>query len=372
MPCKKLVFITNIPNHYRIPLFNELQRKLAEHNWELHVIFGAMGYQGRLTDVNLSECQFNYSVLNSGVFHSIERKTGFLFYVGLLSQLKKLHPTQVFVAGFSLSTIKLAMFKPFFGYSYHIVSGSLKAKGAFRTWLRKALLKRAEGAVAYGSLAKAYFEGLGANPQQVVKMGNTVDTDFFASETKKLKGALAKSNPKHLTYVGYLNARKNVGELIHVLKELITLRQDVVLDIIGAGDNLTQIKNLVDENGLNQFVKFHGFKQKEELPKYLCTTDVFLFQTDADIWGLVLNEAMAAGIPCIASVNAGATSDLIEEGVTGFSADFTNHNAVAQQIDWMLSHPKEMNELGARASSFIEKNYSLEACANRLISALRI
>lgn len=51
----------------------------------------------------------------------------------------------------------------------------------------------------------------------------------------------------------------------------------------------------------------------------------FLFQTDFDIWDLVLVEAMSAGLPCISSIHAGATHDLIKDGVTGFAMNLSEN-----------------------------------------------
>lgn len=89
------------------------------------------------------------------------------------------------------------------------------------------------------------------------------------------------------------------------------LRNDFSLRIIGDGPAADSLKTLTKELELENTIIFEGFKQKSDLPPYLEQTDCFLFQTGCDIWGLVLNEAMASGLPCIVSPNAGAARDLI-------------------------------------------------------------
>ena len=374
MSNKWIVLVTNIPNQYRIPLFNELDRQLKESGRELYVIFGALGYLKRKSIIDMTECDFSYEILQSGLLQKVESKTGFLFYAGLLSTLKKLNTDRIIVAGYSLATIKI-WFRSFFCKTdYFIWSGSIeregKQDGLLRKFQRKTLIGRAKGFIAYGSLAKKKFELLGAAPSKVTAVGNTVDTYFFEKETARIRKTIKSQEKKHLTYIGYLTPRKNVQVLIKAMKELSKQRNDFVLDIIGDGESLEELKYLVNNNGLEEKVLFHGFQQKKELPSFLALSNCFLFQTDFDIWGLVLNEAMAAGIPCLSSINAGATEDLIEEGVTGFKVNFAKSSQVGEKINWILNNPTEMEKLGKNASNFIASNYSLSKCAELIISRI--
>jgi glycosyltransferase involved in cell wall biosynthesis len=77
---------------------------------------------------------------------------------------------------------------------------------------------------------------------------------------------------------------------------------------------------------------------------------------------------MAAGVPCLASTNAGATEDLIIEGVTGFKVNFENTLAIVEKVNWVLNQPEEMKKIGSTAKTFIGSNYSLSKCAENMIS----
>lgn len=368
----KIVLITNIPNQYRVPLFNELQIQLERQGKQFHVIFGAEGYDARKSIIDLSECKFSYEILTQGRLKWLEKKTGFLFYTGLPKRLKELDANHLIVAGYSLATIKIWWKSLFKKTNYFIWSGSISQKGKkqsfLRTFERKLLIKRAKGFIAYGSLAKEKFIELGASPHKVKAVGNTVDTSFFERETQKKRADMIASDKKYLTYIGYLTERKRVEELIPVMLELSKLRADFILEIIGDGANRKSLENLVRKNDLEEHIKFYGFQQKEQLPNFLARSNCFLFQTSFDIWGLVLNEAMAAGVPCLSSVYAGATEDLIEDGITGFKVNFANSNKVAIRINEMLNNPDDMKELSKKATSFIQSNYSLSTCAKRIIA----
>jgi glycosyltransferase involved in cell wall biosynthesis len=372
---KKVMIVTNIPNPYRIPLFNEINYQLATKGIKLKVLFGAKGYSRRMFKIDMHECLFEYLILNGRVFKLRKNKKSLFTYAGLLREIKFQKPDVIIIIGYSWGTVKLWL-RSFFKKTVYIIwSGSVihpyRRQSILRKWQRKMLIKRASGFIAYGRKARDYLIRLGAAPEKISIAINTVDTDFFSQKTEELRKSLSKeSNQKYLTYIGYLTKRKNVKRLLEVILELSKFRSDFVLDIVGDGPERGSLEGFVREKSIEKFVVFHGFKQKFELPQFLARSSCFLFQTDFDIWGLVLNEAMAAGIPCIASVNAGATHDLIREGETGFAADFSDSEKVVEKICWILDHPKEALIMGKKASDFITKNAGLNNSAKGFMDAI--
>ncbi len=69
---KKILLITNIPNRYRIPLFNELNRQLKERDIKLKVVFGALGYDRRKWKIDMNECHFDYLNLHNDLLQGEE------------------------------------------------------------------------------------------------------------------------------------------------------------------------------------------------------------------------------------------------------------------------------------------------------------
>jgi glycosyltransferase involved in cell wall biosynthesis len=139
---------------------------------------------------------------------------------------------------------------------------------------------------------------------------------------------------------------------------------------VGDGPYKDELKRIVEDWDIKDLVRFEGFKQKEDIPFYLARADCFLFPSDYDIWGLVLNEAMAAGVPCISSIHAGATHDLIIEGETGFAVDFTETGKAAEKITWIFDHPEKARIMGENASRFISENASLQKSAQGFVQAI--
>lgn len=374
--CKKrIMLVTNIPNPYRIPLFNQLNSKLQGMDLELKVVFGAKGYERRKWDIDLEDCQFDFEILKSRKLKLGAAERIMFSYKGLLRAINRYEPEIIIIIGYSLGTFKLFLRSFFKKTKYIIWSGSVSKEGRNDTFLRicyrKLLIARAVGFVAYGQKAKDYLISLGAPEDRIQIAINTVDTEFFRVETEKLRSrSVGNNSPRHLTYIGYLEPRKNVMRILEVVKLLNRQRNDFVLAIIGDGSDKKRLTDFADQNGLNNVVSFHGFKQKDELPEFLAKSSCFLFQTDFDIWGLVLNEAMAAGIPCISSINAGATNDLIIEGKTGFALDFAHRQDVLEKINLILDDPQLAETLGTNAQKHIEEHASIEKSASGFVKAI--
>jgi glycosyltransferase involved in cell wall biosynthesis len=289
--------------------------------------------------------------------------------------LKNEKPDTIIVSGFSSATIKVFLYSLIKRTPYIIWNGSIAKKGRkdsfIRTLQRRLLTNFATAFVTYGTKAKSYLKSIGADDEKVFIATNTVDTSFFEKETEKHRAILVNDDIHHFLYLGYLVPRKNVGLLIDMANDLQKQRNNFCIDVIGDGESREQLELKVKNLGLSQFVKFHGFKQKHELPPYFAQTKALLFQTDFDIWGLVLNEAMAAGVPCLSSVNAGASSDLIKNGYNGFLVDYENKSDIIEKITFIIENPKEAIEMGKRASEFVNTNVNLNVCAKGFVNAIR-
>lgn len=371
----KVLLITNIPTPYRIPLFNELNVQLESRGYEFKVIFGALGYARRKWDVDLSECAFDYQVLPSKKLPSFNPEKTIFTYSGLSRLLLKENPVAVITTAYCLATAKLWLRSWVKNVPYIIWSGAVDHEYDrdffLRRVYRKLLVKRASGFIAYGTKAKEYLVSLGADKDKVQIGINTVDTQFFREETRKMReNRVSRNDNKHLLYIGHLSPRKNVWKLLKVINELSRLRSDFVLDVVGDGEERELLEKYVFDTRLEDRVKFHGFKQKENLPQYLAQSDCFLFQTDFDIWGLVLVEAMAAALPCIASIHAGAAYDLIKNGENGFTTDFSKIEEAADKINWVLMHPELARDIGENASRYVAKEASIRNSASGFVQAI--
>lgn len=370
---KKVLIVTNIPTPYRIPLFNELKKQLQEKNIGFKVIFGGNTYSRRKWKIDLGQCHFDYSILNSRTIKLGSKEKTMFFYSGLTKKILEIKPDLIVTIGFSWATLKVFFLSFFNNYKFIIWSGSISGRSysLLRKIFRRILLRKASGFIAYGTKAKEYLISLGADEKKIHISLNTTDTDFYAKRSKEIRDSCNfDKTKKKLLYIGYLSSRKNVRKLLEAMIDLKKQRNDFILDIVGSGSEKSSLESFVKKNSLNDHVIFNGYKQKEEIPFFLAQCDCFLFQTDFDIWGLVLNEALAAAVPCISSINAGATFDLIREGVTGFALDFSDLRSLTEKINWILDHPEKAMQIGAKAAEFIKNKANIKKSTADFVAAL--
>lgn len=339
---------------------------------DFKVLFGARSYARRKWIINENDFLFDYQFLPSkNLFEGHEERSSFT-YPGLFKILKLENPDVIISNGFSIATSKLWWRSFFKNTPYIIWSGAISAY-SFSSIVkiqRKLLCRRAAGFVVYGGLAKQYLQSLGVETDNISIGINTVDTTFFAEETARLRQSMTKQTNR-LLYIGELQTRKRVDWLLKAVLELSKLRQDFHLDIVGKGAEEDNLKALSQKLGIEKFVHFHGYKQQAELPKHFAGASCFLFCTAKDIWGLVLIEAMAAGMPCLASIKAGASNDIVFDSENGFVVNFENTDDVVNKINWIFDHPEEAKKIGEKASEYISKYANLQKSANGFIQAIQ-
>ena len=124
-----------------------------------------------------------------------------------------------------------------------------------------------------------------------------------------------------------------------------------------------------NEMGLNQQVQFIGFKKKEELKEYYVAADLFCLQTRGDVWGLVINEAMATGLPVITTDKCGAGLELVQNGREGFIVAAENYHKVAAAIQKIIDND-DMRRMMATNSLLKINNYTIKKMAKAHYSAL--
>ena len=380
---KKVILITNIPTPYRVPLFNVMSRMFTREDLDLKVLFYAETYDRRKWKCPLVDARFDYKVLKSWKIRINEERTLFV-PLNLIDILRKEKPSVIIVGGFSVPTLMVYLFTRLKKIPYILWSGEIAESATVRSSLQKTLrplfVKKAAAFIAYGSKATSYLKSIDANKTGFIGI-NTVDIAFFHREVERLKHVkdtvlkeLGLSGEKiHILSVGYLLRRKGFDNLLKALTLINRSKNhpDFMLHILGEGSGRERLVELRDQLGLEDKVIFWGFKQKEEMPRFYAIADIFVFPSLFDVWGLVLNEAMAAGLATISSIRAGATYDLLRNDEHGFAVDPVNWKALSQKLEFLLSNRNKRVEMGKKAAQFACTNLMLEESAAGFLKAVQ-
>jgi glycosyltransferase involved in cell wall biosynthesis len=160
-----------------------------------------------------------------------------------------------------------------------------------------------------------------------------------------------------------------------LLKAMVLARNmdDAGLLIIGSSDDDGYERECVEfcrNNGLDKKVFFEGFVHQEEISLYYSISDVLVFPTHRDTWGLVINEAMACGLPVISSDAAGATDDLVANGRNGFTYPSGDIGRLAACIDKILGDDGLRSAMGKESLDIISA-FTPKKSAEGFVAAAR-
>lgn len=207
----------------------------------------------------------------------------------------------------------------------------------------------------------------GFKSEQLFYGVNVIDNDFW-----RKKNSLAKNTgEKYFLSVGRIIWKKNFLYIIDAYNRLRESKNDVPeLCIVGDGPEKEKIVEYIKEKHI-EGVKLYPFLSQQELVPLYQNADVFILASRRyETWGLVINEAMAAGLPVIASCKCGATSVLVKDGVNGYVIDPAQPDSLYEKLDLFLNLDDKEKEKMSQSSEEIIKDWNLDRFSDGVYAAI--
>ncbi len=256
-----------------------------------------------------------------------------------------------------------------------------------RTWLKEVLKRRivklyAAGLVGGRSHAE-YLAQLGVKPADIFLGYDAVDNDYFATKSAAVRCRSSELRSEHQLPESYFLASARFVEkknLLQLLQAYALYRAKVAgkpeaeiwdLVLLGDGPLLAAIEKQIVTLHLSEHVFLRGFKQYPELPVYYGLAKVFVHASTTEQWGLVVNEAMASGLPVLVSNRCGCAIDLVQEGVTGYSFDPFNVDQIAGLMARCSTQPAALAAMGQAAQKLIS-SWGVERFGEGLAQAVEV
>jgi glycosyltransferase involved in cell wall biosynthesis len=142
------------------------------------------------------------------------------------------------------------------------------------------------------------------------------------------------------------------------------------LVIVGDGEQRAELEARTRELGLDD-VRFAGFRNQSELPRFFQLADVFVLPSRHEPWGLIVNEAMAAGCPVIVSTDVGSHADLVTDGMEGWVFPVGNIASLTDALHRVFASPETAAAMGRRAQERI-RTWTFEEDMQGLRAALAL
>jgi glycosyltransferase involved in cell wall biosynthesis len=269
---------------------------------------------------------------------------------GLVGALRELRPDVIVVGGwdqvaylqaYGLRSMLRAKF-------IWWVESNLRDRRAESPMLRRtkrALLEGVDGVVVPGTASKTYVAALGADDARIWVAPNAVDNERYR---RKIVDRGARSGPTQVLFVGRLESEKGVLTLL----DAWTMTDDGELTIVGDGSLRARVAARVAGSTMPP-VHLRGHLERDDLAERYARADVFVFPSVSDPWGLVLNEAMAAGLPLVATSAPGAVDDLVFHGRNGLVVEPLDASGLAGAISTLTADPALRRSMGEESSSII-------------------
>ena len=236
------------------------------------------------------------------------------------------------------------------------------------------LLRRFDGFLYVGKRNAEYLEHYGARRDRMFFVPHFIDNAWFAAKAADVRGQRsvirrdwgAGENDLVALFVGKFIEKKRPADLLRAVASDTSGRITAVL--VGSGELESDLRRQARDLGVHAV--FEGFKNQSELPLYYAAADVIVLPSNGDeTWGLVVNEAMACGLPAIVSRAVGCGPDLVDEDRTGYSFPLGDAEALMDRLG-KVTDKKKTGHDWRPALEVKLKTYSLETAVAGTMGAI--
>ncbi|MDD4566101.1 MAG: glycosyltransferase family 4 protein [Eubacteriales bacterium] len=363
----RVLYLTNVPSPYRIDFFNEMGKSC-----DLTVIYERASASDRDPGWTGSNEGTYKEIFLKGV--GIRNDDAFSFEI--IKYLSRRKFDFIIVGGYATPTAMLAILWMRLNNINYIINadgGIIKNDPRAVYNLKKFLIGGAKAWLSSGDQTNQYLQHYGADSNSIYKYPFTslhekeiLRESVSDIEKDQIKEKLGLSGKKIVLTVGQFIHRKGYDVL---LKAWGDMGDDGSLYLVG-GTQTEEYNQIVKEADLKN-VFFIPFKNKKELSGYYKAADIFVLPTREDIWGLVINEAMAFGLPVITTDKCLAGLELIRDGQEGFIIQAENTETLHEKMRLLLDSDELRSSMSKNCLHRISE-YTIDRMAQAHIEILNM
>ncbi len=358
-PCR-VALVTNIPAPYRIPVYNAIGK---DTGIDLHVVFCSAREPNR--EWNLPTLLRPHHVLKDR-FLTIR---GHFIHVNVdvVGCLRSIAPDVVITTGFNPTHLLAVLYAAVKGLVHiPMTDGTLNSErtlGAIHRFVRRRVYARSQAFVAAANAGLDIYRSYGCDERDLFRSALCADNGAFAGHDDVAKRFdlmfcgrwVDVKNPLFALQVGRLVARD--------------LGRRVSLCFVGSGPLETAIRDAAAAMPELE-VSLLGFAARDDLPRRYADARIFLLPSLWDPWGVVANEACAAGLPVICSPHAGVAGELVKDGRSGFVRNL-DPRSWADAVVALLRDEALYAAMSRNARQIAIEEYDFAAAAGGLVAAVR-
>ena len=253
----------------------------------------------------------------------------------------------------------------------------------WKEWIKRRLMRLCAGGIVGGRPHAEYLARLGIPATSIFQGYDAVDNDYYAGKAAEARSHGPELRKKLGLPENYFLAsarfveKKNLFRLIKAYGLYRKLAGEFAVEtsrpwdlvLLGDGPLRPELCELIDNLGLQSSVWLPGFNQYDKLPFYYGLAKVFIHASTVEQWGLVVNEAMASGLPVLVSHRCGCAQDLVQEKVNGFAFDPYNYEELAKLMSRLSAPGVDLEKMGC-ASKMIVAQWGPDRFAGGMAAAV--
>lgn len=323
----KILAFADFPSPYRVEVFKGLAKE-----YDMLVVFDKMSDQNR---------NAAWFCKNTGLNSiSLLEEAGRMQFEKELKQIKKYDLVLAYDYHIKNAIrLEIDCIKNKVPYIMNL-DGAFIRKNFIKNIIKRYLVTHAAGYFASANHAAEYFKYFGADENKIyyhpftsLHADEVLKEPLSETEKTRYKKKLGVDKSKMVLTIGQFIHRKGFDVLLEAWNK--ELDESCSLVIVGGGEEENQYRQYIADHNLEN-VQLVGFKQKEEIFEYYKAADLFVLPTREDIWGLVINEAMACGLPVISTNMCLGAVELIENGINGYIVPVNNSNELTEAMKKLL------------------------------------
>lgn len=240
--------------------------------------------------------------------------------IDTVSQLRRFHADVVLSVEMGFRTLMSLAYRKLNPKSKLIIWAEIaesteSGRGKLRGALRRFLARHADAFIVFGNSGARYLRTLNVADSEIFIVPYATNVSHFGRNSLRRAG----QQQRRLLYVGQLIERKGLLPFLQVLTRWASDHPDRPVELTLAGEGPLHRKLREISTPANLKLELLGNIGYEDLPRIYAMSGVFVFPTLADSWGLVVNEAMASGLPVLGSVYAQSVEMLVVDGRNGWT-----------------------------------------------------
>lgn len=362
----KLLFLTNVPSPYMVDFFNELGQLC-----DLTVVFEKKTSSER----DQSWQKFQFIDFKGIILKGLDTAVDAAFCPQIISYIVSNKYDHIIVSNPTTPTGIIAiefMKARKIPYMLESEGGFAKNGKGLKEKIKKQIISGAKLYFSTTAKADEYFITYGARKDRIVKYPFTslykkdlLEIPVEMSEKLILREHLGIKGEKIAIAAGRFISLKNYNILIEAWKDI---NPNYTLCLIGGGPEKTKYQGIIEKYNMHN-VHLLDFMGKEELFMYYKASDLFIHPTSSDVWGLVINEAMACGLPIITTDMCIAGLELISDYENGFVLSAGDVIGLVMKTEELLNNDELRTKMSERSLQKIQW-YTLECMAKTHIEIL--